>query len=117
VTHQDVLIRLFFLSMETRKKEWVKHTLNPKSISSLTIFIEEFLKILVQRTQRYKEIFHDLTVALQSEGILSIPVEEDEESTNEQEVEEKIHEEGYQSLEEEQELPHDSIEENKDSIE
>jgi hypothetical protein len=44
VTHQDVLIRLFFLSLETRQKDWVKHTLNPKSISSLTIFIEEFLK-------------------------------------------------------------------------
>jgi hypothetical protein len=35
VTHQDVLIRLFFLSLETRQKDWVEHTLHPKSISSL----------------------------------------------------------------------------------
>jgi hypothetical protein len=40
VTQQDVLIRLFLLSLETRKKDWAKHTLNPKSISSLIIFIE-----------------------------------------------------------------------------
>jgi hypothetical protein len=50
VTHQDVLIRLFLLSVETRKKGWAKHTLNPKSISSLIIFIEEFLKRWATRT-------------------------------------------------------------------
>jgi hypothetical protein len=50
-------------------------------------------------------------------GYLLDLVEEDEESFDEQEVEEKIHEEGYQSLEEEQELPHDSIEDNEDLIE
>jgi hypothetical protein len=55
-------------------------------------------------------------VALQREGLFSNPVEEDEESIDEQEVEEKIHEEGYQPLEEEQESPHDSIEDNEDLI-
>jgi hypothetical protein len=35
VTHQDVLIRLFFLSLETRQTDWDRHTLNAKSISSL----------------------------------------------------------------------------------
>jgi hypothetical protein len=69
------------------------------------------------RTQSYEDTLHDLMVALQREGLCSIPVEEDEESIDEQEVEEKIHEEGYQSLEEEQELPHDSIEDNEDLIE
>jgi hypothetical protein len=56
-------------------------------------------------------------VALQREGLCSILVEEDEESIDEQEVEEKIHEEGYQSLKEEKELPHDSIKDNEDLIE
>jgi hypothetical protein len=46
-------------------------------------------------------------VALQREGLFSNPVEEDE-------VEEEIHEEGYQTLEEEKESPHDSIENNED---
>jgi hypothetical protein len=69
VTHQDVLIRFFLLSMETRQNNWVNHTLNPKSIYSLTIFIEEFLKRWTLRTQRYEDILHDLMVALQGEGL------------------------------------------------
>jgi hypothetical protein len=65
VTHQDVLIRLFFLSLETRQTDRVENTLKPKSISSLTIFIEEFLKIWAPRTQSYEDTFHKLMVSLQ----------------------------------------------------
>ena len=68
------------------------------------------------RTQRYEDILHDITVALQREGLSFDLVEEDEESFDEQEVEDKIYEEGYQPLEEEQESPHDSIEDNEDLI-
>jgi hypothetical protein len=46
---------------------------------------------------------------LQREGLVSNPIEEDEEFIEEQEVEDDIHEEGYQTLEEEQESAHDSI--------
>jgi hypothetical protein len=102
VAHQDVLIRLFFLSLKERKKDWFKDTLNPKSIFSLTIFIEEFLKRWALRTQRYKNILHDLTTTLQREGLSSDLVKEDEESFDKKEFEEKIHEEGFQPLEEEQ---------------
>jgi hypothetical protein len=51
-------------------------------------------------------------VDLQKERLFSIPVEEDKESINEQEVEEKIHNEGYQYLKEDYESYHDSIEDN-----
>jgi hypothetical protein len=112
-----VLIILFFLSLEIRQEDWVKHTLKPKSISYLTIFIEEFLKRWAQRTQRYEYILHDLTISLQREGLSFDLVEEDEESFDEQEVEDKIYEEGYQPLEEEHESPHDFIEDNKELIE
>jgi hypothetical protein len=64
--------------LETTKKDWIKNTLNPKSISSLTIFIEEFLKRWAPITQRYEDTLHDLTVALQKERLFSSPVEEDE---------------------------------------
>jgi hypothetical protein len=101
VTHQDVLIRLFFLSLETKRKGWVKHTLNPKSISSLTISIEEFLKIWAPRTQIYEDVLHDLIAALQREVLSSDLSKEDEEYFDEKEVEENIHEEGFQPLEEE----------------
>jgi hypothetical protein len=56
ITHQDVLIRLFFLSLETRQKDWVEHTLHPKSISSLEIFIEEFLKRWAQEQKVMKTL-------------------------------------------------------------
>jgi hypothetical protein len=56
-------------------------------------------------------------MAFQREGLSSDLDEEDEESFNRQEVEEKIHKEDYQSLEEEQELPRDFIEDNGDLIE
>jgi hypothetical protein len=78
VTQQGVLIRLYLVSLETRQNNWVKHTLYPKSISSLTVFIEEFLRWWASRTQRYEDILHDLIVALQREGLFSNPVDEDE---------------------------------------
>jgi hypothetical protein len=114
VRHYDVLIILFLLSLETRQKDWVKHTLRLKSISSLEIFIEKFLLRWALITQRYKDTFQDLTVVLQREGLCSCPIEKDEESIDKQEVEEKIHEEGYQSLQDEQELPHDYVEDDED---
>jgi hypothetical protein len=56
-------------------------------------------------------------VTLQKEGLCSSLVEEDEESIDKQEVEEKIHEEGYQTIEEEKKLPHDYVKDNEDLIE
>jgi hypothetical protein len=41
--HEDVLITLFLLSLEAKQKDWFKHSCSPKSISSIAIFIEEFL--------------------------------------------------------------------------
>jgi hypothetical protein len=86
-----VLIRFCLLYLETRQNNWVKRTLHLKRISSLTIFIEEFLKYWALRTKRHEDILHNLIVALQREGFFSNPVE-DEEFIQEQEVEEDIHE-------------------------
>jgi hypothetical protein len=49
VRHQDVLIRLFLLSLGIEQREWVKHILSPKSITSLNIFIRKFLERWVIR--------------------------------------------------------------------
>jgi hypothetical protein len=86
VMHQDVLIRLFFLSLETRQKEWVKHILSPKSISSLTKFIHKFLKRWAPRMKSYENTLHDLTVALQREVLSSNLVEEYKEPFDETSV-------------------------------
>jgi hypothetical protein len=40
VVHEDVLIRFFLVSLEARQNNWVKKSLSPKSIPSLTVFIE-----------------------------------------------------------------------------
>jgi hypothetical protein len=74
-THRDVLIRLFLISLETRQSYWVEHILHPKSISSLEIFIEKFLKMWASITQRYEYTFHDITMFLQREVLCFIHVE------------------------------------------
>jgi len=60
------------------------------------------------RTQRYEYILHDLTVALQREGLFSNPVEEDQEFIEEREVRENIHEDNtsifVQPIEENEEI-------------
>jgi hypothetical protein len=71
-----------------------KHILKPKSVSSLTILIEEFLKEWIPKIQDYGDDFH-------KKGPCSSPNEEDEE---------KICDKGHQSFKEEKEVPHDSIE-------
>jgi len=44
VIHEDTLIRLFLVSLEAGQKSWVKNCCSPKSISSLTFLIDEFLR-------------------------------------------------------------------------
>jgi hypothetical protein len=56
-------------------------------------------------------------LALQREGLCSSPVKEDQESINQQEVEERVLDEGYQSHEEEQEFTHDSTKDKEDLVE
>jgi hypothetical protein len=111
VIHEDTLIRLFLVSLEARQKNWVKNCCSPRSISSLTIFIDEFLKQWAPRTQRYEDILHNLTVALQEEGLLSNPIEDNEDLIKEQEPEEVTHEESHQVHKVEHELLYEPIEE------
>jgi hypothetical protein len=53
-------------------------------------------------------------VSLQEEGFFSNPIEDNEDLIEEQELEEVIHEESHQAHEVEQELPHESIDEEDD---
>ena len=55
-------------------------------------------------------------LALQREGLRSSPVKEDQESIKQQELEERLPDEGYQSHEEEQEFTHDSTKDNEDLV-
>jgi hypothetical protein len=64
VIHEFMLLRLFLLSLEARKKNWVKNSCSLKSISSLVVFIEEFLKWWGLIFQWYEDTFRDLMTAL-----------------------------------------------------
>jgi hypothetical protein len=85
VRHQDLLIRLFLLSLGTEQREWLKNILIPKSITSLKIFIRKFL----ERWDPTMRLCKD-ALDLQREGLCSIPVKEDQESINQQQVEERV---------------------------
>jgi hypothetical protein len=102
VIHEDVLIRLFLSKiwhghLEARQKNWVKHSCSPKSISSIAMFIEEFLKRWGPKFQRYEDTLQDLMETLQEEGFFSNPIEDDENLIE--------HEESHQVYEVEQEPP------------
>jgi hypothetical protein len=84
VIHKDVLIRLFLISLEARQKNWVKHSCSPKSISSLAVFIEEFLKWWGPIFQRYEDTFQDLTTVLREEGFFYKPIQDDEDLIEDQ---------------------------------
>jgi hypothetical protein len=90
VIHEDVLIRLFLLSLEARQKNWVKHSCNPKSISSLAVFIEEFLKCGAWDFKGMKTLFKILWQSLQGEGLFYNPIEDDKGLIEEQQLEEEI---------------------------
>jgi len=76
VIYEYVLIILFSISLEVRQKNWVRHSLYPNNISSLTIFIKEFLKSWGPRSQGYEDIIHDLTISLLEEGFFSKHVDD-----------------------------------------
>jgi hypothetical protein len=39
IEQEDVIVRLFLLSLEERKRDWIRYSCSPKSISSSIILI------------------------------------------------------------------------------
>jgi hypothetical protein len=44
VIHDNVLVRLFILSLDVKQRDWVRHYCIPKRIPSMVFFLWEFLK-------------------------------------------------------------------------
>jgi hypothetical protein len=59
---------LFLLSLGNEQRDWIKHSYKPKSISSLTILIKEFLKHWGPEAQSLEDTIQDLEDALSREG-------------------------------------------------
>jgi hypothetical protein len=106
VRNQDVLVRLFLLSLGGDQREWVKHDVIPKSLISFRAFILIFLDKWDPAMRVYKN-----ASTPQREGLHPKPLNEDQ---NQQEVEERVPDEGYKSNEKEQEF---TAEDNEDLVE
>jgi hypothetical protein len=73
--HEDVCLWLFLLSLENEQRDWIKHSYKPRSISSLTILIKEFLKHWGPESQSLEDIILDLEDAFSREGFDIDPIE------------------------------------------
>jgi hypothetical protein len=58
-----------------KKKDWIKHSWKPRSISCLTILIREFLKRWGPKAQSLEETIQDLEDAFSREGFDLEPID------------------------------------------
>jgi hypothetical protein len=116
---EDVLVKLFILSLSSFLQDWIKGCCEDKGISSFIDLISRFIEFVKPQCQTYEDALQNLAIALEDEGFTTEIVEDlrDVYHTQYQEpsdIEGEIYEEGCQPLEEEQYFSHDSIECSKD---
>jgi hypothetical protein len=112
---EDVLVKLFILSLPSFLQDWFKSCCEDRGISSFVDLISRFIEFVKPQCQTYEDALQNLTIALENEGFTTEIVEDlrDVYLTQYQEpsdIEEEIYEENCQPLEEEQDFSHDSIE-------
>jgi hypothetical protein len=98
---------LFLLSLEERKRDWIRYSCSPKSISSSIILIRDFLKHWGHKN--IEETIQDLEDILQGCSFLSEFIEGlketlllkyDESTFEEEEIEDDSNEESFECLKE-----------------
>jgi len=67
MNQDDVLMKLFLLSLDKKKWDLIKHTCIPKGFSSSTIFIREFLEHYGHKFQQFEDTIQDLEDAFRGE--------------------------------------------------
>jgi hypothetical protein len=118
---EDVLVKLFILSLSSFLQDWINGCCEDKSISSFVDLISRFIEFGKPQCQTYEDALQNLTIALEDEGFTIEVVEDLRDVYHTQyqkpsDIEGEIYEEGCQPLEEEQYSSHDSIECSKDLI-
>jgi hypothetical protein len=116
---EDVLVKLFILSLPCFLQDWIKVCYEDKGISSFIDLISRFIEFVKPQYQTYEDALQNIAISLEDEGFTIEIVEYliDVYHTQYQEpsdIEGEIYEESCQPLEEEQYFSHDSIECNKD---
>jgi len=76
IEHEDMIVRLFLLSLKEKQRDWIKHSCKPKSVSSSMIIIQEFLKYWGPRTHKFEDTIQDLEDALLGKGLPLDPIED-----------------------------------------
>jgi hypothetical protein len=119
---EDVLIKLFIISLPSFVQEWIKGCCEEKGISSFIDLVSRFLEFAKPQCQTYEDALQNLEIALEDEGFTTEIVEDLRGAYHAQcqepsDTEEEIYEGGYQSHEEEKEFTHDSTEDNEDLVE
>jgi hypothetical protein len=112
---EDVLVKLFILSLPSFLQDWFKSCCEDRGISSFVDLISRFIEFVKPQCLTYEDALKNLAVALEDEGFTTEIVEDlrDVYHTQYQEpsdIEGEIYEENCQPLEEEQDFSHDSIE-------
>jgi len=59
VTHEDMMMRLLISSFGNEQRDWVKHYGGPKSITSMDLFFEFFLKCWGPPCRDYKSALYN----------------------------------------------------------
>jgi hypothetical protein len=111
---EDVLVKLFILSLPSFLQDWFKSFCEDRGISSFVDLISRFIEFVKPQCLTYEDSLQNLTVALEDEGFTTEIVEylKDVYHTQYQEsfdIEGEIYEEIYQSLEKGQDFSHNSI--------
>jgi hypothetical protein len=112
---EDVLIKLFILSLPSFLKYWFKGCCEDRGISSFVHLISRFIDFTKPHSQMYEDALQNLTISLEDKEFTTEIVEDigDVYHAQYQEpsyMKEDIYEENCQPLEEEHDLSHDSIE-------
>jgi hypothetical protein len=112
---EDVLVKLFILSMSSFLQGWIKGCCEDKRISSFVDLISKFIEFVKPQCQIYEDALQNLAIALEDEGFTTKIVEDlgDVYHTQYQvpsDIEGEIYKEGCQPLEKEKYFSHDSIE-------
>ena len=119
---EDVLVKLFILSLPYFLQDWIKGCCEDNGISYFIELINRFIEFVKPQCKTYEDALQNLAIDLEDEEFTTEIVEELKGVHHAQflepsDIEEDIYEEGCQPLEKEQEFSHDSTEYNKELIE
>jgi hypothetical protein len=112
---EDILVKLFILSLSSFLQDWFKSCCEDRGISSFVDLVSRFIEFVKPQCLTYEDALKNLAVALEDEGFTTEIVEDlrDVYHTKYQEpsdIEGEIYEGNCQPLEDEKDFSPDSIE-------